>query len=403
MKRLTLPLIAILLGFSSCGLMNLKPDREIFGNFESLEWSDDYVFAATNYPQSIQVWNKETGKLVRNYYLTTNPSWAKKNGRSLWIYDMVTMGKNIWITADGIQRNLIRLNVPTGEFKFIDLDCRPIYLEICEDRGTVFAATYCDPRIGIAIRELDGDGKILHKYNVQHSDLDVSDIDGLRFRNGAAYTLCTRFSDFNVGEEEEEGYKVLKLKDGKYEFTEISKKVLYSPLPSLGAEFSGKYVSSFPLVRASANTAPVFAVLSMVRSPGLYRFLYRIENFEPLEFSYTGILVSSKKNDRAFFSVTEYNNCIYNTGRKRGGTLECARYLNTGGAEISVVQMPWGNQLYCSRFEDSSWFSKDVFTYNFDTNSWDKSGAPQIYKVDFKTNRVLIYNADGTHNIVGTL
>ncbi len=89
--------IAVLVSLSSCGVQDLKPDREIFGNFEPLEWSDDYVFAATNYPQSIQVWNKETGKLVRNYYLTTDPSWKTEYRRSLWIYDMVAMGQNLWI------------------------------------------------------------------------------------------------------------------------------------------------------------------------------------------------------------------------------------------------------------------------------------------------------------------
>ncbi len=99
-----------------------------------------------------------------------------------------------------MQANLIRLNVPTGEFKFIDLDCGPEYLETSEERGTVFAATYCDPRIGLAIREMDGDGEILYKYNVQHNDIYMIDIDGLRFRNGAVYGLCSRFSDFSVGE-----------------------------------------------------------------------------------------------------------------------------------------------------------------------------------------------------------
>ncbi len=208
---------------------------------------------------------------------------------------------------------------------------------------------------------------------------------------------------FQCRGEEEKGYKVLKSKDGKYEFSEISKKALHAGLPSVDMEDAASYSSSLSMVRTHSNSAPVFARVTKTTGPQAYRFLYRIENFEPLEFSYAGILVSREKNDRAFFSVTEYKDFIYNTGRNQDGTLECARYPKEGGGELGVVQMSYGNQLYSSRFEDSSWFSRDVFTYDFDTNSWDKTGSPQVYKVDFKTNQVLVYNAGGSFTVVGTL
>ena len=67
--NIVLSLVTFLLLFFcsfSCR-QEIEDDEDVFKSFEPLEWSDDYVFAATNTPHSIQVWNSKTNKLVRVY------------------------------------------------------------------------------------------------------------------------------------------------------------------------------------------------------------------------------------------------------------------------------------------------------------------------------------------------
>ena len=52
-------MIIFIVGLASCkGWIEPRPDRELFGDYEPLEWKDSYIFAATNYyPPQVQVWD----------------------------------------------------------------------------------------------------------------------------------------------------------------------------------------------------------------------------------------------------------------------------------------------------------------------------------------------------------
>ena len=110
-------LFMALLSFSSC-IINVDniPDSEVFKSFEPLEWSDDYVFLPTDLPQQIQVWNSKTKKLVYTYELLKEMKvYGKSFERALSINDMVVIDKDIWLSGTGVNNNLLKINVPTGQ------------------------------------------------------------------------------------------------------------------------------------------------------------------------------------------------------------------------------------------------------------------------------------------------
>ena len=388
----------LLLGCSSCVFEDKTPDNQVFTSFEPLEWSDNYIFAATNYPPSIQVWDKESCKLIKNYSLVKN---YKNNYRELFIWDMEVLGHSVWFTASGYQKNTIRFDIETGRLNYIQLDCKPEYIEIDENNGKVFLSTISAKHIGVAIRELDIQGNILNKYDIKHDDIKLSEVAGARYVNGNYYLTASKDDDYSKEKQDEIGYRILCLKDSNYSIKELCKDTLIKYI-----EISlDKYISSFRMIQSYSNTAPVFAELNIVHGSECSRYLYRINSFEPFDAEYTGIKYDGE-SARAMFSVTEKDESIYWTGRLLYGDisgLECARYLKEGGEEISAVKMPHSNQLYCARFEDCTWFSRDVYTQDDETLEWDKTGEPKIYKVDFTTNKVFLYNSDDTYEVVGTL
>ena len=388
----------LLLGCSSCVFEDKTPDNQVFTSFEPLEWSDNYIFAATNYPPSIQVWDKESCKLIKNYSLVKN---YKNNYRELFIWDMEVLGHSVWFTASGYQKNTIRFDIETGRLNYIQLDCKPEYIEIDEDNGKVFLSTISAKHVGLAIRELDIQGNVINKYDIKHDDIDIINIAGLRNINGKYYFTASKDDDYIKENADEVGYRCLCLEESNYSVEELNKNILIK-----GLDISlNEYMSCFQIIQSYSNTAPIFAELSIIGSGYCCRNLYRINSFEPFDAEYTGIKYDGE-SARAMFSVTEKDESIYWTGRLLYGDisgLECARYLKEGGEEISSVKMPEGNQLYCARFEDCTWFSRDVYTQDDETLEWDKTGEPKIYKVDFINNKVLLYNSDGTYEVVGTL
>ncbi len=388
----------LLLGCSSCVFEDKTPDNQVFTSFEPLEWSDNYIFAATNYPPSIQVWDKESCKLIKNYSLVKN---YKNNYRELFIWDMEVLGHCVWFTASGYQKNTIRFDIETGRLNYIQLDCKPEFIEICKERNSVFVSTFSAKHVGVAIRELDIQGNILNKYDIKHDDIKLSEVAGARYVNGNYYLTASKDNDYSKEKQDEIGYRVLCLKDSNYLIKELCKDTLIKYI-----EISlDKYISSFRMIQSYSNTAPIFAELNIVHGSECSRYLYRINSFEPFDAEYTGIKYDGE-SARAMFSVTEKDESIYWTGRLLHGDitgLECARYSSQGGEELSSVKMPEANQLYCARFEDCTWFSRDVYTQDDETLEWDKTGSPKIYKVDFTTNKVLLYNSDGTYEVVGTL
>ena len=178
----------LLLGCSSCVFEDKTPDNQVFTSFEPLEWSDNYIFAATNYPPSIQVWDKESCKLIKNYSLVKN---YKNNYRELFIWDMEVLGHSVWFTASGYQKNTIRFDIETGRLNYIQLDCKPEFIEICKERNSVLLSTNSAYRVGVAIRELNNNEELLNSYDIMHNDLEIAGLDGIRLMNGNYYFLAS--------------------------------------------------------------------------------------------------------------------------------------------------------------------------------------------------------------------
>ena len=153
-------LFIFILTFGGCTFYSPKPDRYYFNKMEPIEWKDEYVFSATWYPSQIQVWNSKTNKLEHTYELCTdNENWVNNKSRYMDVFCMSVINKCIWFVGVGLQTSLIRLEVETGEMKYIDLDFDPEEVVAIPEgnngKGAIVVASYADPRFGVKVNVLD--------------------------------------------------------------------------------------------------------------------------------------------------------------------------------------------------------------------------------------------------------
>ncbi len=414
MKSL-LKIILILLQylfFISCEMdpaYSTKPDSYYFNKMQPLEWNDNYVFTATNTPQQIQVWDGEKGKLVHTYSLSTDVTkWGQGTERALDILDMTVINKSVWIICSGKQRNLIKLDVETGEMKYIELDCSVLYLKGLvsgnKGNGCVVVATRTAPKVGIAIRILDLEGNVLNKYNVKHEDIDVVDIKGMRYINDEYILTMSKFNEFNYIENEQKGFSILKLKENEeYFIEEISfDKVLSNSFVTNNViQQSAEFITVFEMEDYVNDYDTIYVELSLIDMYNCQRFLFEYD-YQLNEFVYKDICYN-KKDSRTMYSVAKNKDFIFITGNSSYegyNGLETGLYLSTGGEQQKRVRLPNANQLYCTMKEDCAWFSKNLYTQDPITLKWNKSNKPQIYKLDYKEQQVYQYNADGAYTIL---
>ena len=414
MKSL-LKIILILLQylfFISCEMdpaYSTKPDSYYFNKMQPLEWNDNYVFTATNTPQQIQVWDGEKGKLVHTYSLSTDVTkWGQGTERALDILDMAVINKSVWIICSGKQRNLIKLDIETGEMKYIELDCSVLYLKGLvsgnKGNGCVVVATRTAPKVGIAIRILDLEGNVLNKYNVKHEDIDVVDIKGMRYINDEYILTMSKFNEFNYIENEQKGFSLLKLKENEeYFIEEISfDKVLSNSFVTNNViQQSAEFITVFEMEDYVNDYDTIYVELSLIDMYNCQRFLFEYD-YQLNEFVYKDICYN-KKDSRTMYSVAKNKDFIFITGNSSYegyNGLETGLYPAAGGEQQKRVRLPNANQLYCTMKEDCAWFSKDLYTQDAVTLKWDKSNTPQIYKLDYKEQQVYQYNADGSYTIL---
>lgn len=414
MKSL-LKIILILLQylfFISCEMdpaYSTKPDSYYFNKMQPLEWNDNYVFTATNTPQQIQVWDGEKGKLVHTYSLSTDVTkWGQGTERALDILDMAVINKSVWIICSGKQRNLIKLDVETGEMKYIELDCSVLYLKGLisgnKGNGCVVVATRTAPKVGIAIRILDLEGNVLNKYNVKHEDIDVVDIKGMRYINDEYILTMSKFNEFNYIENEQKGFSILKLKENEeYFIEEISfDKVLSNSFVTNNViQQSAEFITVFEMEDYVNDYDTIYVELSLIDMYNCQRFLFEYD-YQLNEFVYKDICYN-KKDSRTMYSVAKNKDFIFITGNSSYegyNGLETGLYPAAGGEQQKRVRLENANQLYCTMKEDCAWFSKDLYTQDAVTLKWDKSNTPQIYKLDYKEQQVYQYNADGSYTIL---
>ena len=414
MKSL-LKIILILLQylfFISCEMdpaYSTKPDSYYFNKMQPLEWKDTYILTATNTPQQIQVWDGEKGKLVHTYSLSTDVTkWGQGTERALDVLDMTVINKSVWIICSGKQRNLIKLDVETGEMKYIELDCSVLYLKGLvsgnKGNGCVVVATTTAPKVGIAIRILDLEGNVLNKYNVKHEDIDVVDIKGMRYINDEYILTMSKFNEFNYIENEQKGFSLLKLKENEeYFIEEISfDKVLSNSFVTNNViQQSAEFITVFEMEDYVNDYDTIYVELSLIDMYNCQRFLFEYD-YQLNEFVYKDICYN-KKDSRTMYSVAKNKDFIFITGNSSYegyNGLETGLYPAVGGEQQKRVRLENANQLYCTMKEDCAWFSKDLYTQDAVTLKWDKSNTPQIYKLDYKEQQVYQYNADGSYTIL---
>ena len=411
-SKIVLILLQCLL-FLSCEMdpaHSTNPDSYYFNKMQPLEWKDTYILAATNTPQQIQVWDSETGKLVHTYSLSTDVTkWGQGTERALDILDMTVINKSVWIICSGKQRNLIKLDVETGEMKYIELDCSVLYLKgiVSGNRGNgcVVVATRTDSRVGMGIRILDLQGNVIEKYDIKQDDLDIVNLRGMRYINDEYIMTVYKFSELNYTDKNQKGYWILKLKEnGEYFFEEVLfEKVLSESFMSKNViQETSEFITAFTMEDYVNNHDKIFVGLSIVDMYNCQRFLFEYD-YQLSEFIYKDICYK-KEDGRAIYSVGENGEYIFITGRVLHdgiyNGLETGLYPSAGGEQQKRVRLPNANQLYCTMKEDCAWFSKDLYTQDPITLKWDKSQKPQIYKLDYAEQQVYQYNYDGTYEIL---
>ena len=419
-KQFFLINIFFLLIFMSCEFSpaySKKPDSYFFNKMEPLEWSEDYVLAATLYPQQIQVWNSKTNKLVHKYSLHTDESkWGKGTERALDVRDMAVLNGVIWFIGLGLQRSLIRLDCKTGEMRYIELDMKPSGVVAIPEgnsgNGMIVTSTYADSRIGVAVRFLDTEGNIIKKSNISFDKIKLLSIGECYYENENYYTVAVK--DESYSKDKDIDFKLINLSDSqkKYLYDIEPQKIFHTNfIKDNFDEDLENYFCNSRLITFSSNSEQRFMEINVwnddyYENPSskylFIRFLYKINSFENFDIQYTGIKYA-EEDSKTFFSAYEYGENIYVTGKQLHEVetkeylegLETTIYPKTGGNQIKHIQMPYGNQIYCEMKEDCTWFSKNIYFQDKKTLEWNKSQEAAIYKLDYKNQTVYEYDKDG--------
>lgn len=412
-------LFIFILTFGSCTFYSPKPDKYYFNKMEPIEWKDEYVFSATWYPSQIQVWNSKTNKLEHTYELCTdNENWVNNKSRYMDVFCMSVINKCIWFVGVGLQTSLIRLEVETGEMKYIDLDFVPEEVVAIPEgnngKGAIVVASYADPRFGVKVNVLDTEGNILVESDIEFNRIDMHSLKNCFYEDGNYYVPCCE--DYDNTSENLVKTKVIRLVDKNECFiTDVStEKILNKQLPE--KFFSGEleeFSSTVSLTTCKSATNRFMEVLLIFDTNEKTcvdeRYLYKVNSLKNWDVEYTGIRFA-KEYSKSMLSVAEYEDNIFITGRvlcddpEGYSGLEIGMYPADGGDEIQRCRLPEGNQLYCHMTEDATWFSKNLFEYIDhpypEKPEWNTNTTAGIYKLDYKTKQVYEYNADGSYTIL---
>lgn len=405
--------------FLSCPANSNKPDSYYFNKMEPLEWSDDYIVAATNYPNQIQVWDSKTNRMIHKYSLFTDETkWEQGTERALRVYSIAVYEGVIWFIGIGMQTSLIRLDCKTGEMKYINLDITPWEVVVVPEenggKGAIVTASYAEPRSGVSVRFLDTDGNVFKKSDISYTRINLMSSRGTYYENGEYYLTASKDDYFT--KEEYEGFKLIKI-TGENEncISDISTEKFFDEnfiKDNFGRDVQ-KYTCNATMLEFCTGSDSRFMELNISdddmidENGGKYiRFLYKVNSLENFSIEYTGIKYD-EDDARTFFNVHNDDENIFVTGRSLYKTtkkdlrgLETGLYPKNGGEQIKRVPMPEGNQVYCDRREDCAYFSKDVYTQDEVTYEWDKTKKPAIYKLDYKTQTVYEYDADGNETVL---
>ena len=395
------------------------PDAELYEDFEPLEWKDTYVFAPSNFPCQINVWDSETGCFVRTYDLQKQTSYrGKPETRALLMNSMAVFGKSIWFDGEGRQNHLVRIDIQTGKIFFLASN---IYTVGCVygtegKEDSLWAATYSDYHNGFIAYKYLPDGSFAEEINVPGMDIDMADIKGIYKYDDEYYVVACKHKDFSFTEEGRKGFKLIHLtSDASSKINEIPLDAFFTDqflkdntISTLG---SGKYNEEFVIGAGDSCGDNPYEKNRFISVSVIYRdeeclswvrrFLFKNNETIPASFEYTGIK-SDNEDGRSMFFATETDNYYFVGGRAtrevKGDDwtgIEIGVYSKENCEQIKRFRFISGNQLYACRERDCAWFPRDLM-YGQTPPYQEYNDKAAIYKLDYETARAYIYHADGS-------
>lgn len=389
-------ILLLLFSLGSCWLEpGEKSDRKIFTNIGPTEWSDDYVFSATNYPCSIQIWDSVTNSLVKDISLT-------KDGRSLDIMDMALLDKSIWIIGYGKTYNLIRIDIESGDMEFKDFSydgfkSKPYSLASLSKEqdgvGTLWVKSYGNPDNGTLFAKYDADGVLLDTFCVQESirhglEMNVVFFDDQYYMLGPAEdTIC--INDNSIC------YYVINLSRH-----EIEKEMRYTDFfgenfmeEKLGANGVSEFLTNAWLT--SGNKLDVLILNSDGQDKLLQQALFGVSYDESIEVDYLNVHLDDKYVENMASTESKYRILYYNGNPENDfAGLELGVFNKETGNQEKVLEIPDANRVFLQEKNGVTWISLNSFKYA--GNGYvNPVSIPEICKFDHATGQVYVYTKDG--------
>lgn len=395
-------LFMALLSFSSC-IINVDniPDSEVFKSFEPLEWSDDYVFLPTDLPQQIQVWNSKTKKLVYTYELLKEMKvYGKSFERALSINDMVVIDKDIWLSGSGVNNNLLKINVPTGQVKYINQKDYIYSMKFMNTPNTEEFLLAKNPYVingGFKTWRYDLTGKVLSEKEINVEYLSILEFDNIKYINGEYFMIGALDYDINISSSKEI-FSIINLSNGSSIL--FPSKVFFTSemISDLKYNYEDFSCDIFSL-NTKYNDYVILSIAGFANNDTrCARFIFKITNWtsSKIEVEYTGINYQNEES-RAICTVSENEENIFLTGRVLYGNnftgLETGVYSKATGKELYRMRMENSNQLHCEIKDDKTWFPQDV---NLQDQNLKRYSIPKgCYMLDHKTGKTYWYDENG--------
>lgn len=412
-------MILVLMLFISCCSFSpsKKKDSEVISDFLPLEWNDDYVFGASQYPPRITVWNSRDGSLVRKYNFFTaknEESFFNNEGRWLRLHTMQIIDRNIWCIAFGNQCNLIRINVETGEVKFINLEKSYEYLEYIpngnSDNGAILVVPFAQYMQDFEIKLFDLSGELQKSFSITGTDLDILSASG-QYKDGCYYFCAATHNAIGPGEPSLNIYRIIKLnfQSGIYEIISLQNSNILDDNfveKNMSGLFNSQYTTSLAvkcIKNGDENYLIALDVVGFDDSFGDYdagRFLFETKDLSSGVFSYTGKKLIDSKDyvkifPRMYFKTLQQYSMIGNDG----DDLYTVFFEDSGK---DIFYMPNSETIYMNAKGENIWCSKNAYYYSNTNKKWiyEYEG---IYRIDLCEKKVILYLENGTNRIVAAM
>ena len=399
---LSLVTFLLLLFCSFSCRQEIADDEDVFKSFEPLEWSDDYVFAATNTPHSIQVWDSKTKKLVRVYKFYD----LEDGNRYFDIMYADYLDKAIWFVGCRKRSNLIRLDIETGKLDFIKTDfivtgIQAIPADI-DGKGTLWVCSSGTIKSGKQFACYNTDGSLRDSFRISDSRASYCEL-GVIYSEGKYYQFSVKDTDLNNYEKEQDVVCMINLTDREVlplSFSDFFSNEFIER--ELGISDKIKFISNFTVQTTAEKFYLCTTLTSSIKDLSV-RFLRSIESINPLRTNYLNI----KWNDRRFNEFAENSNSYFAIGRPIYADyygVEIGVYSKDGGAQEKYAQLPSGNQLFVQTKDGKTWISRDACNYGNDRDGLtivtEMLSSPKIYMLEHESGNVYEISADGSSVLV---